>query len=72
MNYRNIAYFAVIFGLIILTGFMNSWNVALGLLNMGLISAIMALGVNIQWRPRDCPDRLQWRWQRWAAKAGNR
>ena len=49
MNYRNIAYFAVIFGLIILTGFMNSWNVALGLLNMGLISAIMALGVNIQW-----------------------
>jgi branched-chain amino acid transport system permease protein len=35
--------------LIILTGFTSSWNVALGILNMGLISAIMALGVNIQW-----------------------
>jgi branched-chain amino acid transport system permease protein len=49
MNMRNILYFAIIFGLIILTGFTSSWNVALGILNMGLISAIMALGVNIQW-----------------------
>jgi len=49
MNLRNIGLFAIIFGLIVLTGVMNSWNVALGLFNMGLISAIMALGVNIQW-----------------------
>jgi branched-chain amino acid transport system permease protein len=28
---------------------MQSWNVALAILNMCLISAIMALGVNIQW-----------------------
>ena len=28
---------------------MQSWNVAFGILNMCLISAIMALGVNIQW-----------------------
>lgn len=30
-------------------GFMQSWNVSLGILNLCLISAIMALGVNIQW-----------------------
>ncbi|MFC3568769.1 branched-chain amino acid ABC transporter permease [Paracoccus simplex] len=29
--------------------FSGSWNTALGILNMGLISAIMALGVNMQW-----------------------
>ena len=46
---RDILLFAIVFGLIILTGFMQSWNVALGILNMGLISAIMALGVNMQW-----------------------
>lgn len=49
MNTRNLLYFAAIFGLIIMTGFTSSWNVALGILNMGLISAIMALGVNMQW-----------------------
>ncbi len=46
---KNPLLFAVVFGLIILTGFVNSWNVALNILNMGLISAIMALGVNMQW-----------------------
>lgn len=35
--------------LIIGTGFFQSWNSALGILNMGIISAIMALGVNLQW-----------------------
>ncbi|UXU74055.1 MULTISPECIES: branched-chain amino acid ABC transporter permease [unclassified Paracoccus (in: a-proteobacteria)] len=29
--------------------FSGSWNTALAILNMGLISAIMALGVNMQW-----------------------
>ena len=29
--------------------FSGSWNSALGILNMGLLSAIMALGVNITW-----------------------
>ena len=29
--------------------FSGSWNTALGILNMGLISAITALGVNMQW-----------------------
>jgi len=46
---KNPLLFAVVFGLIALTGYYNSWNVAVGIINMGLISAIMALGVNIQW-----------------------
>ncbi|MGR3513987.1 MAG: branched-chain amino acid ABC transporter permease [Paracoccaceae bacterium] len=46
---RDMLLFLAVFGLIALTGFMQSWNVALGILNMGLISAIMALGVNMQW-----------------------
>jgi branched-chain amino acid transport system permease protein len=46
---RDLLLFVIVFGLILLTGFFQSWNVALGILNMGLISAIMALGVNMQW-----------------------
>ena len=46
---RDILLFAAVFGLIVATGYIQSWNVALGILNMGLISAIMALGVNMQW-----------------------
>ncbi len=46
---RNILYFAFIAVLIIGTGFVQSWNSALFVLNFGLISAIMALGVNLQW-----------------------
>ncbi|MYK91265.1 MAG: branched-chain amino acid ABC transporter permease, partial [Synechococcus sp. SB0669_bin_8] len=30
-------------------GVLQSWNVALAILNLQLISAVMALGVNIQW-----------------------
>ncbi|SLN40400.1 leucine/isoleucine/valine transporter permease subunit [Aquimixticola soesokkakensis] len=41
--------FAAVALLILLTGLTSSWNAALSLLNMGLISAIMALGVNVQW-----------------------
>jgi len=42
-------YFSIIAGLLLLVGFIQSWNVALGILNLCLISAIMSLGVNIQW-----------------------
>ena len=35
--------------LILITGFVQSWNTGLLILNMGLISAIMSLGVNLQW-----------------------
>ncbi|MDF0594899.1 branched-chain amino acid ABC transporter permease [Psychromarinibacter halotolerans] len=48
-NTRAVLLFALVFGLILLSGFERSWNVALGIVNMGLISAIMALGVNMQW-----------------------
>jgi branched-chain amino acid transport system permease protein len=41
--------FAAVAGLFVATGMMLSWNVALNILNMSLISAIMALGVNMQW-----------------------
>ncbi len=46
---RNAALFAGVGLLIVLTGFVQSWNTALVILNMGLISAIMAIGVNLQW-----------------------
>jgi branched-chain amino acid transport system permease protein len=49
MNMRNILLFAFVAFLIILEGMTASWNTALGILNMGLISAILALGVNMQW-----------------------
>ncbi len=46
---KNVGLFAIVGVLILLTGFLQSWNAALLILNMGLISAIMALGVNLQW-----------------------
>jgi len=49
MNTRNLMLFALVGMLFLLTGFLQSWNLALQVLNMALISAIMALGVNIQW-----------------------
>ena len=35
--------------ILIFVGFNQSWTLALGIVNLSLISAIMALGVNIQW-----------------------
>jgi branched-chain amino acid transport system permease protein len=46
---RNLLLFLVVAALIVLTGCTQSWNAALAIVNMGLISAVMALGVNIQW-----------------------
>ena len=46
---RNILLFAGMGLLLIIVGIVQSWNVAFSILNMCLISAIMALGVNIQW-----------------------
>jgi len=46
---KNTLLFALVGGLILLTGFMQSWNTAILIVNMGLISAIMAIGVNLQW-----------------------
>lgn len=46
---RAVVLFALVGLLFVVTGMTSSWNVALGIFNMGLISAIMALGVNMQW-----------------------
>ncbi|RDC71727.1 branched-chain amino acid ABC transporter permease [Rhodovulum sp. 12E13] len=44
---------ALLFGLVAVlfvgTGLTQSWNTTLAIFNMGLVSAIMALGVNMQW-----------------------
>ena len=48
-SYKTIICFTIM-GLILLsTGFNQSWTLVLGIINLSLISAIMALGVNIQW-----------------------
>ena len=46
---KNTLLFAVVATMIAYTGVTQSWNSALVIVNMGLISAIMALGVNLQW-----------------------
>jgi len=46
---RNFGYFALVALMIASTGVIYSWNSAIQILNFGLISAIMALGVNLQW-----------------------
>ena len=49
MSGRNIGLFALMALLLMSVGFIQSWDVSLTLLNLCIISAIMALGVNIQW-----------------------
>lgn len=49
INYRNIGLFALMAVLLASVGVLQSWSVAFTILNLCLISAIMALGVNIQW-----------------------
>lgn len=46
---RTFALFALVAALIVGTGILQGWNSALLILNMGLISALMALGMNLQW-----------------------
>lgn len=46
---RNLALFGGTAALFVLTGVFQSWNVSLSILNLALLSAIMAIGVNIQW-----------------------
>ena len=43
------ALYAFVILLIVGTGLTQGWNLALTIVNMGLISAVMALGVNLQW-----------------------
>ena len=46
---RKPALFAAMAALVCLVGLVQSWSLALAILNLCLISAIMTLGVNIQW-----------------------
>ncbi len=46
---RTAGMFALIVFLMLLTAWVQGWNSALIIFNMGLVSAIMALGVNLQW-----------------------
>jgi branched-chain amino acid transport system permease protein len=48
-NLNIIAAYTIMMGLIILVGIFQSWNVALSIFNMCLISAVMTMGANIQW-----------------------
>jgi len=48
-RYRTALLFSAMAVLLALVGMIQSWNVAFTLLNLCLISAIMTLGVNIQW-----------------------
>ena len=48
-NLDVIAAYAIMMGLIILVGIFQSWNIALSIFNLCLISAVMTMGANIQW-----------------------
>ena len=49
-NYRDVILaYSIMVGLIILVGFLQSWNIALSILCFCLISAVMTMGANIQW-----------------------
>ena len=41
--------YVIMLGLITLVGFFQSWSIALSILCFCLISAVMTMGVNIQW-----------------------
>ena len=48
-NLNVIAAYSIMMVLIILVGIFQSWNIALSIFNMCLISAVMTMGANIQW-----------------------
>ena len=49
LDTRTLLLFAGVAALFVGTGVAQSWNTSLTILNMALVSAIMALGVNMQW-----------------------
>lgn len=49
MNARTVLLYTGVALLILGTGMIQGWNSALLILNMGLVSAIMSLGINLQW-----------------------
>lgn len=49
MSARPWVLYGLMLGLVAVVGVVQSWSVALAIFNLGLISAVMALGLNIQW-----------------------
>ena len=48
-NLNVITAYSIMMVLILLVGIFQSWNVALSIFNLCLISAVMTMGANIQW-----------------------
>ena len=48
-SYKSVISFSLMGLILLFVGFNQSWTLVLGIINLSLISAIMALGVNIQW-----------------------
>jgi branched-chain amino acid transport system permease protein len=48
-QYKTIISFFIMGSILLFVGLNQSWTLTLGIINLSLISAIMALGVNIQW-----------------------
>jgi len=48
-NLNVIIAYSIMMGLIVLVGIFQSWNIALSIFNLCLISAVMTMGANIQW-----------------------
>ena len=46
---RKVLLFAAMGALLLAVGFMQSWSLALAIVNLCIISAVMSLGVNMQW-----------------------
>jgi len=48
-NRRAVISFSIMALMITIVGFGQSWNVALAIVNLCLISAVMSMGLNMQW-----------------------
>ena len=48
-SYKSVISFSLMGLILLFVGINQSWTLVLGIINLSLISAIMALGVNIQW-----------------------
>ncbi len=48
-NRRAVISFSIMALMIAIVGFGQSWNVALAIVNLCLISAVMSMGLNMQW-----------------------
>ena len=48
-NLNVIAAYSIMMVLILMVGIFQSWNIALSIFNLCLISAVLTMGANIQW-----------------------